>query len=184
MGTVSFTGTVGPGGTYSSVLDTTMPVVAPGQYYVIVRADVYDNVYETSRLDDMTASAEQISVTVPTLQLAVPLDTTLSTGQQQLYQINVAAGQTLEVDITSSDASASNEIFLRYGAVPTNSTYDAIYQGPLQANQTAVIPSTQDGTYYVLVEGQSEPAHQHRRDAAGARLAFRDHGRHARRGRQ
>src|SRR5262249_47371840 len=40
----------------------------------------------------------------------------------------------------------------------SGSQYDAIYQGPLQADQLAVIPSTQAGQYLVLVRGQSEPA--------------------------
>ncbi|MGA2068563.1 MAG: CARDB domain-containing protein, partial [Thermoguttaceae bacterium] len=156
LGDVSFTGTVQPNGTYGSVLNATMPPVAPGQYHVIVRADVFDNVYETSRLDNTTASVDVIGVTVPTLQLGVPLSTTLSTGEDQLYQVSVGAGQTLRVDLTSSDPGASNEIYLRYGAVPTSAVYDAVYQDPLQANQYAVIPSTQAGTYYILVIGQSE----------------------------
>ena len=91
-------------------------------------------------------------MTVPSLQLGVPLSTTLSTGQEQLYQVNVAYGQTLQVNLTSSDQNAANELYLRYNAVPTSSTYDAIYQGPLQANQYAIIPSTEAGTYYVLVD--------------------------------
>src|SRR5262249_59516566 len=35
--------------------------------------------------------------------------------------------------------------------------HDAAYKGALQANQVAVIPSATQGTYYVLVHGQSEP---------------------------
>ncbi|MGA2035934.1 MAG: CARDB domain-containing protein, partial [Thermoguttaceae bacterium] len=158
LGEVSFSGTVQPNGAYNAVLDTTLPPVAPGQYHVIVRADVFNNVYETNKSNNTTPSSDLIGVTVPSLQVGVPLNTTLNSGQDRLYQVSVAVGQTLRVDLTSSDPGASNEIYLRYGAVPTTSVYDAIYQGPLQANQYAVIPSTQAGTYYVLVIGQSELA--------------------------
>ena len=178
----AITGTVAPGGTYNDVLHTTLPSVAPGSYYIIIRTNVFDQVYETSPLDSFTASTGQISVSVPSLQVGVPLSTTLSTGQQQLYSINVAAGRTLRVDLTSSDPTASNEIYLRYGAVPTNSTYDAIYQGPLEANQYAVIPSTQAGTYYLLVEGQSEPAPNTAVTLLAHLLPFEDHWRFAGRG--
>ncbi len=125
---------------------------------MIVRTDIFDQVPESNKLNNTTASADVVSVTVPELHLGVPLSTTLATGQTQLYQVTVAQGQTLRVDLTSSDPAASNELYLRYNAVPTGSVYDAIYQGPLQANQYAVIPSTKAGVYYVLVRGQSEPS--------------------------
>ncbi|MEI9924482.1 MAG: PPC domain-containing protein [Bradyrhizobium sp.] len=87
----------------------------------------------------------------------MPLDTTLSTGQDRLFQVTVTQGQTLEVDLTGSDPQRGNTLFLRYGALPSGSTYDASYPGAVQASQYAVIPSTTIGTYYILVHGQSEP---------------------------
>ena len=107
-------------------------------------------------LNNTTASADVMSVTVPELHLGVPVQTTLSTGQQRLFEVQVGLGQTLRVDLTSSDPAASNVLFLRYNAVPTGSEYDAAYQGALQANQYAIIPSTQEGEYLILVGGQSE----------------------------
>ena len=98
-----------------------------------------------------------MQVTVPALQLGVPLATTLAVGADQLFQVTVPENQTLQVSLTTQNASAANEIYLRYNAVPTSSAYDAIYTGALQANQTAVIPGTQAGTYYVLVRGTSNP---------------------------
>jgi hypothetical protein len=157
VGQVAFSGTVAPGGSYTSKLDTTLPAAAPGQYRIIVRTDIFDEVVESNELNNTTASADVMSVTVPELHLGVPVTTTLSTSQDRLYQVQVNLGQTLRVDLTSSDSSASNELFLRYNAVPTGSQYDAIYQGPLQANQFAIVPSTQAGLYFVLVRGQSEP---------------------------
>ncbi|MCX7108529.1 MAG: hypothetical protein NTX45_00065 [Proteobacteria bacterium] len=69
-------------------------------------------------------------------------------GQQRQAHQYAAADRT----------AAANVLFLRYNALPTGSDYDAAYQGALQANQYAVIPSAKTGTYYVLVHGQSEPA--------------------------
>src|SRR5207248_11741776 len=109
-------------------------------------------------LNNTTTSADVLQVTVPELHLGTPLVTTLDSGQDRLYQVTVAQGQTLRVDVTSPNVTAANTLFLRYGALPTGSTYDAAYQGALQANQFAVIPAATAGTYYVLVHGQSEPA--------------------------
>src|SRR5262249_54157964 len=112
---------------------------------------------ESNYLNNTTASADVMTVTVPELQLGVPVNTTLSTAQDRLYEVQVGLGKTLRVDLPSSDSSASNERDLRYNAVPSGAHYDAIYQGALQANQFAIIPSTQAGEYLILVRGQSEP---------------------------
>jgi hypothetical protein len=157
IGTVTFSGTVaGHGGTYTATLDANLPPATPGQYRILVRADVFDEVIESSEFNT-TTSADVLSVTVPELHLGVPLATTLDAGQDRLYQVTVRQGDTLRVELTSPSTAGANELFLRYGALPTGSTYDAAYQGPLQANQFAVIPSTTAGVYYVLVHGQSEP---------------------------
>ncbi len=69
-----------------------------------------------------------------------------------------AAGATLQVSLSSNAAGAANEIYIKQGAAPTESVYDAAYQGGLSPNQDAVIPSTMPGVYYILIGGNSEPA--------------------------
>ena len=156
IGQVVHGGVLDPGGSYTSTLTANLPAAAAGQYRIIVRTDIFDDVVESNYDNNTTASADAIDVTVPELHLGVPVQTTLNTGQDRLYEVQVGLGQTLRVDLTSSDPSASNELFLRYQTVPTGSQYDAAYQGALQANQFAVIPSTQAGLYLILVRGQSE----------------------------
>src|SRR5713226_6362303 len=70
---------------------------------------------------------------------------------------NVGAGETLRVRLTSAATDAANEVFVRYGDVPTSFLFDAVYKNPLQANQTAVVPATKPGDYYILVRGYDEP---------------------------
>ncbi len=114
VGEVAFSGTVAPGGTYTSTLKANLPAAAAGQYRIIVRTNIFDDVVESNYLNNTTASADVVTVTVPALHLGVPLQTTLSTGQDQLYEVQVGLGQTLRVDLTSSIAGASNELYLRY----------------------------------------------------------------------
>src|SRR5262249_35003606 len=158
LGHTSFTGTLQPGQSYTLSLDAPLPPVKPGSYRVLVRADVFNEVPETDRQNNVSASADALDVKVNELPLGVPLQTTLSGGQERIYQLTVDAGQTLRVRLTTPAGGAANELYLRHGDVPTGIVFDAAYQGPLQPDQTAVIPSTQPGVYYVLVRGQSEPA--------------------------
>ena len=116
LGRVPFSGTLAPGDSYTQSLQAAIPPVGPGQYRVIVRPDIFDEVYEgANESNNRTTSPDAINVTVDSLVLGAPLDTTLKTGQERLYQLTVGPGQTLKVDLTSS-AAASNEIFIRFGA--------------------------------------------------------------------
>ncbi|MCH2247748.1 MAG: putative Ig domain-containing protein, partial [Crocosphaera sp.] len=155
IGRVSHQGTLNPGESYTSQLETNLPPAIGAQYRVIVRPDIYNQVFEgPHEANNRTASAEPITVTVAELQLGVPLTTSISKGEDKLYQVDVGLNQTLKVDLNASDPNSSNEIFLRYGDAPTGIVYDAAYEGQLAPNQSAVIPTTKPGVYYVLVRGQ------------------------------
>ncbi len=162
LGTVQYTGgTLQPGDSYTDSLTFNLPSVTPGQYHVIVRADIYNQITLPSGVpvsSKTTASADLLTVAVDALQLGVPYATTLDPGQERLLQVTVAAGETLEVSLTSSANNAANEIFVKQGTAPTDSNYDAAYQGGLAADQTAIIPTTTPGVYYILIRGDSEPA--------------------------
>ncbi|MBN8490904.1 MAG: LEPR-XLL domain-containing protein, partial [Burkholderiales bacterium] len=152
LGRASYSGTLQPDGTYTLTLDTLMPAAAPGNYRVIVRTDVFNQVYEgVQEANNRSASPGTIQVAVDALQIGAPLVTTLAPKQERLYQIQVPDGQTLRITLDSSDPAATNEIFIRHGRVPTSAVYDATYTGPLASDLTAIVPSTEPGTYYVLV---------------------------------
>ena len=158
LGRMNFSGTLTPGESYTQSIETLIPPAAPGQYRVIARADIFNQVYEREfDANNALASAETMSVTVEELFLGIPFDTTLSTGQSRLFQITVPHDQTLRVQLTTDAEDASNEIFLRYDAAPTVAAFDSAYEGGLDSELQAIIPTTQPGTYYVLIRGFSEP---------------------------
>ena len=159
LGRAEYNGTLQPGQTYSATLVTELPPAIPGEYHVIVRADVLNQLYEeTGDANNTVASLGTIATQVDQLELGVPLPTTLSAGTSRLFQVSAPLDRTLRVSLTSRAATATNELFVRRNAAPTSAIYDAAYEGGLAASQTAVIPSTQPGTYYVLVRGHSQPA--------------------------
>jgi large repetitive protein len=156
LGRASFTGALQPDGSYSLTLDTLMPAAAPGQYRVIVRTDVFNQVYEgVNEANNRTASPSTLEVSVDAMQIGAPLTTSLEPKQEKLFQIQVPDGQTLRVTLKSSDPASTNEIFIRHDRAPSSSVYDATYTGPLSSDLTAIVPSTEPGTYYLLVRNFS-----------------------------
>lgn len=159
IGRGSFEGTLAPGQTYTRSLTALAPPATPGQYHVIVRTDIFNQIYEeTFDANNKTASAEPIDVTAVELALGVPYETTLSSDQQRLFQVTVPHERTLRISLTTDADEAANELFVRYDQAPTMAYYDAAYEGGLAADVEAFIPDTEPGVYYVLVRGYREPA--------------------------
>ncbi|MFO7898428.1 MAG: CARDB domain-containing protein, partial [Planctomycetota bacterium] len=159
IGRLEFEGPLDPGDSYTLTLDALLPPATPGDYRVLVRTDIFNQVYEdVAEANNTTASADTLGVTVDEIFLGVPHETTLSTGQQRLFQVTVPQDQTLRVSLTAETDEAANELFLRYDTAPTPAAYDAAYEGGLAASQTALIPGTEPGTYYILIHGHAEPA--------------------------
>ena len=135
IGRASFTGILNPGESYTLTSadmeeNPLLPPATDGQYRIIVRPDIFDQVYEgENEFNNRTASAETLTVTVPDLQLGVSLETTLNTGQERLYRVEVGINQTLRVSVTSEQEAAANELFLRFNEAPTSSEFDAAYEG-------------------------------------------------------
>ena len=155
------TGTLQPGQSYTASLTANVPSLTPGPYHIFVRADIFNQTQLPPGVPISSktgTSAGLLSVTVDSLTLGVPYPTTLSTDQERLLQVTVPAGATLEVLLTANGSDGTNEIFIKQGAAPTDSVYDAAYSGGLAPNQMAVVPTTIPGVYYILIRGHSEPA--------------------------
>ena len=80
-GRLEFRGTLGPGESYTQSFETITPSLTPGAYRAIVRADIFNQVYEdVADSNNTSASPSTMQLTAPFLTLDVPLPTTLGTG--------------------------------------------------------------------------------------------------------
>jgi len=167
LGKVDHVGDLGSQGSYSGLLKAKLPPLKDGNWRIVVRPDLYNEVYEgkitytptglnlpPGEANNRIASGSTLQVQVPALAVASPLQTTMTSGQARLYKISVASGETLRVTLDSSAADGSNELYIRYGDIPTGYAFDAAYSNPVAADQQVVIPTTQAGDYYVLVRAR------------------------------
>ena len=146
--------TLQPGDSYTGTLTATLPPVLPGSYRIIVRADVYNDIYEgANENNNDRASTDALTVSVPTLTVGVPVTTTLPAGGVLLYRVQVPDGKTLQVSLDA--AGGANELYLGHEYVPNSIANDAAYAGALQPSQVAVVPTTVAGYYYILVRSES-----------------------------
>ncbi len=143
---------------YAATLETRLPPLKEGSYRFIVRTDIKNEVYEAEgEANNTIASANALYLSVEEIPLGVARELTLAPGETRLFKVAAPLGNTMRVTLDDSDATATNELFLRWNDVPTGTAFDAVYDGPLQADQVATIPSTKPGDYYVLVRGVTRP---------------------------
>ena len=153
--------------TYGKQVKITMPPLKEGNWHIIVRPDAYNEVYEgqirytetglisdAAEANNVTSSASTIAVTVPSLTLGTTQALTLVSGETKLYKLNVQDGETLRILLNSATQNASNEVYVRYGDIPSGYNYDAAYTQGLSANQSVVVPTTKAGDYYILVKAR------------------------------
>ncbi len=152
---VTHTGEVDPGDSYTGSTSAALPAVAPGNYYVIVRANIKDEVHESDLTNNELASTSTVSMTMPTLTLGVQTQGTIANGQAVNYEVNVQAGQNLVVTTKFTQASAA-EFFVRYGAPATLDQYDEVFTNLSALNQQLTVSNTHAGSYFILLDG--EPA--------------------------
>lgn len=132
-----------------------MPGVTPGEYVAIVKTDIYNNIREDDLNNNTSISTDKIDVNVPELFLEFQISDTLRQGQVKYYYVNVDAGIDLRLTLKSDVTDASNEIYVAYNRVPTLSDFDYAASEPFSADQELIIPSTQKGIYYILLNSRN-----------------------------
>ena len=92
-----------------------------------------------------------------TLVLGTPAVGTLAADQRRYYQLVTGPDHTVRLTLDSQALSGANEVYVRLGDVPDQVHYDYVFQSPFSPDQVVTIPTTQEGTYYILVRGNYVP---------------------------
>ena len=124
FGRVQHFGDVASGGSYSETLTAALPGVLPGDYYAIVRSDIRNQIPESNESNNLKASLDQFNADAERLELGTADTGSLAQGQAVYYKVDVAAGETLRVKFDSASTTAANELYIRYGEMPSRSQFD------------------------------------------------------------
>jgi|GEM_PF-3221085 len=133
-----------------------LPGVKPGDYRLIVRTDIRNNIRESDESNNVLASAGKLAVSIPSLTLGVPYNTTLGPSQERFFKVVVDSGLDLSVELLSDQADADNEMYVAFNRVPSPSEYDFGFSEPFQPNQKVTVPSTHAGDYYISLLNKDE----------------------------
>lgn len=158
FGSLRHVGDVPAGSNYSASLTAPLPGVLPGNYHVIVRSDILNNVIEDDNTNNAGASLDFVDIDSEMLVLGTPDTGLIAQGQSLYYKFNATAGETVRVRFTTGVALAGNEIYVSFGAMPSRDQADFAAREPFIADPDLFIPIENTGTHYLLVFSGAMPA--------------------------
>ncbi|MFN0052759.1 MAG: CARDB domain-containing protein [Planctomycetales bacterium] len=157
FGRVSHVGGVPMGSSYSESLTAPMPGVLPGNYQVIVRSDIRNQLVESNETNNLAASLDGFAVDVAQLTLGVPNSGFLEQNGAAYYQVAVKTGDTLLIEYASDASEGFTEFYASFGTLPSRSHADFSAIDPFRQDQRILVPIARKGVYYVLAYGADIP---------------------------
>ncbi len=142
FGRVQRTTDVAAGATYSASLTAPLPGVLPGNYKVIIRSDIRNNVIEANEDNNLKGSLNSVALDAPALTLGVARAGTVSKGGAVYYKVTVPAGETVAIEFDGLVAAGATELYSSYNAMPRRSRADHVALRPYEVDQRIVISST------------------------------------------
>ncbi len=127
-----------------------------GNYYVIVKSDARNNIFETNDQNNTAVSAAMMKVDVREMFLNKTEITTLQNNVRLYYKITIPdslAGETMLVSLNADEVQSVNELYISYEAAPDRNKYEAAFSKPFFGDQEVIIPKLKAGTYYVMAYG-------------------------------
>jgi parallel beta-helix repeat protein len=174
LGVVSYNINLAPLSENTKTLTAKLGGVALGDYHVIVRTDAKNNIFESADNNNEGASKTSTNVDVNELQLFVTKEDTLGSGVNLYYRVEIVDSLLNETMLISLKGlpNADNELYLKYGDIPTRTSYDFAHKKPFSGSQEVVVPNLKVGTYYLLVYGKAPSVSQQPINLLATRLDF------------
>lgn len=128
--------------------------VIEGNYNVLVKTDLLNNINETEKNNNTGTSAGNIYVKAKELKLNITENNTMHTTARyyKLVIPDSLSGSTILVTLKSNDSlTMKNEMYIGLGYVPSPSRFDYRFGTANYGNQQIVMTTVTDSVYYIAV---------------------------------
>ncbi len=160
LATVPHTGGLALNQTYTGSATVVLPGVLPGNYHILVRADVANQEKEGADKANNLADSGPIAIGVHPLATdgTAAQGTLTATDSSDYYYVQVNGGDALGLSLVGLAASGVNQLYVKLGTPPTRQDNDFKSVGdgnspPGQNQQLALTAPPDGGTYFILVYG-------------------------------
>ncbi|MBP6679826.1 MAG: hypothetical protein KA166_01460 [Saprospiraceae bacterium] len=141
-----------PLSTSASTLTEKVSDVVEGNYHAIVRTDVQQQIAEDDDNNNDAASLDVMQVNVKTLIIDTLAIDSIPGSALLYYRVIVHPGQegeSLVISLQGDSIEGLNELYVKFGGIPTRGDFDYGPQQSFGAYQHVIIPALEVGTYYI-----------------------------------
>jgi RHS repeat-associated protein len=149
LATMVHAGGLSLGETYSQTWTGAVPETLAGPQYVLVYTNAQSAFRESKFSNNVRDSQTALAIDVPDLVLDSPVAGSLDQGEWQFYRFEAQAGRTVRFVFDSEATDGAARLYVRCGAPPTASAYDAAGLEFNQPDQEARLLAPVAGEYYV-----------------------------------
>ena len=158
LGSVTFAVNLAADGQVQRAVTLPLHGVPAGDYYVVVRSNILNALNENSYTNNNVVSLTTMHVDYPSLYIDQEEHRQLNSGQSVYYKLEVGPEyehQTLSCKLTAPTHNVSNGLYVAYSSAPSASNFDWSATVPYNQEQEVLIPSLEQGTYYIMATGQT-----------------------------
>lgn len=148
-----------PNGQQDFEMTTTIQGVPHGSYYLIIKTNILHALNEASYDNNTCVGVMPLDVDYPVLAIGSSVDRTMGSNQYIYYKIEVGheyEHQTLSCQLTTTSSYPGNGLYMAYENAPSMSQFDFSVNTPYEQNLEILIPSLEQGEYYLLARGSAE----------------------------
>lgn len=147
---------VPPGGQVNRSFNARLNGLSRDNFYALVQTDARNNIYESNDTNNLGVSDAQMYIDIEQLHLDSLTEDVFTNGQQHYFRIEIPgsfAGENLRITVDGDSLAAYNEIYLKYGEVPTPADFEANNLYALNPDQELIFENLQGGTYFIMCRG-------------------------------
>ncbi|MCX6270606.1 MAG: cohesin domain-containing protein [Bacteroidetes bacterium] len=147
-----------PQGSINQSVAIEIPGVTIGNYYLMVKADILNNIPELNENNNLAVSPNPVIIDVKNLPLETATSDQLSDYKNLYFKIIIPSGyqkESLLITLKADSIDGNNEVYARFEKIPDPVNFDVKYSEPFRGNQSLTIPILEEGTYYLLVKGST-----------------------------
>lgn len=144
------------GNTVTKTVSTAYNNVTNADYHTIIRTDAKNNVPESNEDNNDGYSYDLTNVDIEEIFLEDIKYADLPVNVNLYYKLYIEADlaeRNILIDLIGDSLAGINQMYVKYGVVPTEAEHDYAYDNPLSPHQRIVIHDAIPGYYYIMING-------------------------------
>jgi PKD repeat protein len=125
--------------------------ITPGSYYGILSTNTLNSISESNTSNNSLTTSSTSTIGVNALTLGTASSSNLELDYAIYYKADLSANKDLQITLTSNQSEGYNEIYVAYNRIPSETDYDYMQEEDGK-NPEVLVPSTQAGTYYMMIK--------------------------------